>query len=82
MKQAATVGGESSEVQLHMAGTVPAYHVAKPVVVTPIAIGPLKSARATSETTEGARKVAKRIEHIDDTETDESKIEDGASAGR
>lgn len=82
MKHAATVGEESSNVRLHTAGTVPAYHVAKPVVVTPIAIGPLKSARAASEPAEVARKASKRNENDSDAETDESKIEDGATAGR
>jgi hypothetical protein len=78
---AATLGEESSSVRLHPAGTVPAYHVAKPVVVTPIAIEPYKQMDRTAEITKKERDITKRSEHNSDRDTAESVIENGATAG-
>jgi hypothetical protein len=77
MKQEATVGHAAGVVRLQTAGTVPAYHVAKPVSAAPVeVVGPVSAAR------EAAREV---VETADSGATDRKKkrpaIENGATAG-
>jgi hypothetical protein len=77
IKQAATVGEETGTVRLHLTGTTPVYHVAKPVAVEPVV-----KVEPASTVTEAEHESAElRNSSRSHRERKEPPIEDGAKAG-
>jgi hypothetical protein len=77
MKQDATVGHAAGAVRLQTVGTVPAYHVAKPVSAGPVEVlGPVSAPR------EAARDVIEKAENgASEHQKKRPAIENGATAG-